>query len=486
MQVFPPLPQYSGYSLPSRFELDIEDLEVEGTLPAALDGAFYRAAPDPQFPPKLGTDIYFNGDGTITQFRFKDGRASLRNRYVRTPKFNAERAAGKALFGAYRNPYTDDPAVAGIPRGTANTNVLFHGGQLYAYKEDSRPIALDPLTLETRGEWDYGGLLKTPAFTAHAKVDPQTGDLIAFGYGARGIFSRDVAYYVIGADGCIKHEAWFEAPYANLMHDFGVTRDYVVWPIVPVCQDESRARAGASVFMWDASKDVYLAVLPRFGNAGDLRLFRASNRFCSHVMNAYNEGTKVHLDVPVAKGNMFPFFPDVSGQPFDREASASRLQRWTVDMGQPGEAIAMRELGSMVGEFPRIDDRYAMEPYRHGYTCVVDPERPVAIDKIGSITGMFINCWGHTDLQTGKEETFWAGPVSTLQEPCFVPAHPDAAEGEGYLVGVCNRLQENRSDLLVVDAQRLAEGPVATIRLPVRLRNGLHGNWYSASRLGWD
>lgn len=486
MQPFPPLPQYSGYNLPNRFELDIEDIEIEGRLPTALDGAFYRSAPDPQFPPRLGHDIYFNGDGTVTQFRFQQGRASLRHRYVRTPKFCAERAAGKALFGAYRNPYSDDPSVAALPRGTANTNVMLHAGQLYAYKEDSHPIAMDPLTLETRGPWDYEGRMESRAFTAHAKVDPATGELIGFGYGARGIFTRDVAYYVIGVDGKVKHEAWFEVPYANLMHDFGVTRDYVVFPIVPVCQDEDRARAGAPVFMWDASKPVHLAVLPRYGTAKDLRLFTAPNCFCSHVMNAFNEGTKVHFDVPVARSNMFPFFPDITGKPFDREGAASRMQRWTVDMGRPGDHISMREVGAMVGEFPRIDDRYAMEPYRHGYTCVVDPSREVASEKIGSITGMFINCWGHTDMQTGKESAYWAGPVSTLQEPCFVPARPDAPEGEGYLVGVCNRLLENRSDLLVLDAQRLAEGPIATLRLPIRLRPGLHGNWYSSRQLGWD
>jgi carotenoid cleavage dioxygenase-like enzyme len=29
-----------------------------------------------------------------------------------------------------------------------------------------------------------------------------------------------------------------------------------------------------------------------------------------------------------------------------------------------------------------------------------------------------------------------------------------------------------------------AAGPIATVRLPVRLRSGLHGNWYSNEQLG--
>lgn len=484
MQRFPDEPAYTGFNAPSRFELDVHDLEIDGTVPADMNGIFYRAAPDPQYPPKLGTDIYFNGDGTITQFRFHEGRVHLRHRYVRTEKFNLERAAGRAVYGAYRNPYTDDPAVQGRSRGTANTNVMFHAGQLFAFKEDSLPVALDPLTLETRGAWDFHGRMRSPAFTSHAKLDPHTGELVGFGYGARGVYTRDVAYYVIGADGRIKHEAWFEVPYANLMHDFGVTRDYVVWPIIPVCSSEERARAGKPVFGWDASKEIYLAVLPRYGAASDLRLFKAPNQFCSHVMNAFNDGPRVHIDVPRARSNMFPFFPDITGKPFDREAAASRMTRWTMDLSKKGDAFEVRQLGQMVGEFPRIDDRYAMEPYRHGYTCVVDLSRPVDAERVGSITGLFVNCWGHIDHQTGKEDAYWVGPVSTLQEPAFVPKSRTAAEGEGYLIGLANRITENRSDLLVLDAQRLRDGPIATVRLPVRLRPGLHGNWYSNEQLG--
>lgn len=46
-----------------------------------------------------------------------------------------------------------------------------------------------------------------------------------------------------------------------------------------------------------------------------------------------------------------------------------------------------------------------------------------------------------------------------------------------------NRLLENRNDLVVLDAQRIDEGPLATIHLPIRLRSGLHGNWVPASAM---
>ncbi len=147
MAKFPTSPSYTGFHAPSRLEADIHDLEVEGEVPRDINGAFYRVAPDPQLPPRLGDDIWFNGDGMISMFRFENGRIDFKQRRARTDKFVLEERAGHALFGAYRNPLTDDPSVEGRYRGTANTNVLMYGGQLLALKEDSPALAMDPVTL---------------------------------------------------------------------------------------------------------------------------------------------------------------------------------------------------------------------------------------------------------------------------------------------------------------------------------------------------
>jgi len=163
-------------------EVDVYDLAVDGNLPAGLDGIYYRASADPQYPSRLGTDIFLNGDGMIRSVRIENGHADLKTRYVRTEKFELERAARRALFGAYRNPFTDDPAVAGRNRGTANTSVCWHAGRLLALKEDSQPMELDPRTLETRGSFDFAGTLTSKTFTAHPKIDPLSGEMIAFAY----------------------------------------------------------------------------------------------------------------------------------------------------------------------------------------------------------------------------------------------------------------------------------------------------------------
>ena len=95
--------------------------------------------------------------------------------------------------------------------------------------------------------------------------------------------------------------------------------------------------------------------------------------------------------------------------------------------------------------------------------------------------------WAQTDkwkLENAAEQHFWAGPVSTLQEPCFVPRSKDAPEGDGWIVQLCNRMAEHRSDLLVFDPLEIEKGPISTIAIPIRLRFGLHGNWANSDEIG--
>ena len=96
---------------------------------------------------------------------------------------------------------------------------------------------------------------------------------------------------------------------------------------------------------------------------------------------------------------------------------------------------------------------------------------------------MMINTLARLDHQTGTAQTWWSGPTTTIQEPCFIPKPGSQREGEGYLVTVVNRLAESLSDFLIFDAERLEAGPIATAKPGIRLRGGLHGNWTPADQL---
>ena len=483
MAHFPNTPGFTGQLRPLRLEGDIFDLEVEGEVPEQLNGTFHRVHPDAQLPPLFENDQFFNGDGMISLFHFRNGKVDFRQRYAHTDKWKLEREAGKSLFGAYRNPLTDDPSVKGRIRGTANTNVVVHAGDLYALKEDSPPLLMDPLTLETRGYTDFNGKMKSQTFSAHPKLDPISGNMVSFSYAASGILTDDCTYMEISPEGELVREVWFKTPYYCMMHDFGVTEDYACFHIVPIVSSWERLEKGMPHFGFDTSMPVWLGILPRDGEAKDMRWFKSPNLFCSHVMNAFNDGTRVYFDVPVAKNNMFPFFPDVTGAPFKPEEAASYMTRWTVDMNSKGEEFEKAErFTDMVGEFPRIDDRYATQAYKHGWLLVMDRSMPFE-GPGGRASGLIMNRIGHIDFAGGRQSSWWAGPQSIIQEPCFVPRRPDAPEGDGYIIAVVDNVVTNYSDLVILDAQDIEQGPVARLKLPLRLRSGLHGNWADAGKL---
>jgi len=471
---FPDTPTFQDFDRPVRLEGDLFDLEISGEVPSSIKGVFYRCGAEHQFPPRHGDDIFINGDGMASMFRFDDGHVDFRCRYVRTEKFKRERKARRALFGHYRNPFSDDPSVAGVDRGTANTNAIWHGGKLLALKEDSLPIELDPNTLATIGRYDYNGRVTSKTVTAHPKIDPVTGELFFYGSAAKGEATPDIAFYVADASGKITRDLWIDPPYASMMHDFAVTRDHVIFAVMPTTSNLARIKAGGPIYAWDSKLPTYLGILSRDPNATEIRWFTGPARWMYHVMNAFEEDGKVHVDSCVSGRQSFPFFPDIDGHPYDPLAGRPQLTRWTCDLRSNSDAFEERLLNETGCEMPRIDDRSAMAPYRWGFMLHHDAERANGAGR----GRQGFNAVARVDVATGViVDSYFTGPDSGPQEPVFIPRSPDAPEGDGYLLTVVNRLAENRCDLAVLDAMRLSDGPLALCHVPFRIRAAIHGNW---------
>ena len=477
---FPKTPEFTGplYE-PSRFEGSVFDLEVTGEIPAQLHGTFIPVAPDPHYPPMLGDDIVFNGDGIVSAFRFADGHVDLQRRYVATDRLKAQRAARRSLHGTYRNPFTDDPSVRGLSPSTANTNVIAFNGQLLALKEDSLPVAMDPLTLETIGNWDFGGQITDTPFTAHPKVDPADGRLLAFGYEAGGIASTDIVYYEFATDGAKLREIWIKAPYAGMIHDFAVTPQYVIFPLLPSTADLDRIKKGGRHFEWQADLAYQFGIMRRDGDGSDIRWFTGPNCFQAHVLNAFEDGQTLHLDMPSSSGNVFYFFPDAHGQAPAGQDLQFQLSRWSFDLASSSNEALQTSLYDAPCEFPRCDERFAGQRHSHAVMLGLDMGA-YAIGRVGPPPFQFFNLLLHLDLAAGTVHRWCGGDAECFQEPTFVPRSPDAAEGDGFVLALLNHLETATTELVILDTRRFEEGPVARVKLPVRLRMSLHGNWVPA------
>ena len=477
---FPDLLIYRGYAAPVRIEADVYDLEVFGQIPRELDGAYYRAAADPQYPPLLGDDIFINGDGMIHMIRMENGHADLKTRYVRTAKFHAERKARRALFGAYRNPYTDDPSVAGIDNNTANTTAFWHHGRLYALKESSRPTIIDPLTLETRGTWDFNGRLTSKTFTAHPKIDPVTGEVIAFSYNSSGQASRNIELYWISATGELTRTESFEVPYTFMAHDFLVSRHYIAMTVYPMINDWARVERGEPYFHWDSSLPTMVAIIPREQGVSGIRWYTCPfTGMETHSFNAWDDGDHLHLDHFFTGSGWLSQFPDIRGVA-TRELPPY-AERWSFDLSSPDPTFKVRRLCDQIGEMPMVDPRFLMQRATQFYFGTNNPTLGPMLEW--GPKGPPFTCLGHLDETNGKLHFWYAGPDSAPEEPYFVPRSADAPEGDGWLLTMVGRRAENRTDLVILDAREIERGPVATIRMPCRLHEGFHGTWVPQAQL---
>ncbi len=457
---------------PISFEADAAFLPVVGELPAGLNGTLYRNGPNPQFP--NAEAHLFGGDGMLHAFELSNGRASYRNRWVRTAHWQAERAAGRRLFDGFGRPMPDEAGAQVPDEGVANTHVLWHAGRLLALEEAHLPIEIAPDTLATLGVCDFDGGLSGP-FTAHPKTDPATGELLFFGYGATGPLSSGMSYGSIDAAGRVTRLDRFEAPYASMVHDFAVTERHVLFPVLPLTGSMPRAERGLPPFAWEPALGARVGVLARDADIGTIRWFEGEPGYVFHVMNAWEErdaqgGLRIVADV--MRYDEPPLFPFPDGRPTDPRRSVARLCRWTFDLAGSSNRFSQQPLDDLAGEFPRIDDRRAGLAYRHGwYACQRE-----AIHGAGN-EGL-----AHFDALTGRRTLHYLPPGDRVSEPVFVPRAPDAPEGEGWLLATVFRAAECRSDLAVFDALALADGPVATVQLSHRVPSGFHGSWLPANR----
>jgi carotenoid cleavage dioxygenase len=470
---YPDVFDFAGFNAPSRIECDIYDLVVEGEIPAEIDGSWFRAIPDHQFPPKFAKDTYLSGDGMISLMRIRNGHADFKQRYVMTERLKNDRAARRALHGLYRNPYTDDPSVKGKDRTVANTTPVWHGGRLLMTKEDGVPYEVDPKTLETKGQFNYGGRLRSQTFTAHPRQDDDTGEMFFFGYEASGLATRDVAFCIEDKNGELTHEEWFEAPYVSLMHDFLVTKEHIVFPVWPMTSDLARLQAGGAHWIWEPEKGSYIGIMPRGGSVKQLRWFHVEPRAAFHYLNAHSDGNRVHIDFAPGKVVAFPFIQEASGIHVPPDKMGGRgLVRWTFDLAKPGDGYEENPIGPG-GDMPCVARKDAMRDYEIGYYQTYFPQN--GPPHIAGPVGAGFNTIARIAVKSGKLATYAPGAHATVQEHVHIPSKQPGHEG--YLIFAVDLHDRMGSEVQILEAGRIENGPIARIAMPFRLRNQVHGTW---------
>ena len=485
MKRFPDAPEFTGLNAPLCEEYEVPDLAIEGRIPREVEGVFFRAVPDPAFPPFVedGAAV-LSGDGMISAIRIAGGKASFCIRYVQTERHKAEVAAGRALFGNYRNPFTDRPEAKGLDRTVANTTPIWHGGRLLMTKEDGRPYRINPRTLETMGRYDFDGKLKSQTVTAHVRIDPETGELFFYGYEADGLASTKVAYCVADVRGTLASEQWFDVPYCAMMHDFAITKNYALFPVYPTTCDAQRLQAGGDHWVHEMGRDSWVGVMPRYGSAADMRWFRGPKGVsCYHMMNAFEDADgRIQFDQCLSSVNAFPFIQRASGINIAPGEADARLERWTIDLSAGSDRVTETVIGPP-GDFPVIPASMQGRAYSHAWMLTMNPQMagpPVAGGPVGAMFNMLLRL----DFTGKPPQALALPPGSCFNEPVHVPSA--AAGSEGWLLAVVDS-QTGQSEfthaLWIMDAGNLSAGPIAKAAIPHRLRPQVHGWWVGEREL---
>ena len=434
-----------GNGRPVTEEQTITELRVVGSIPTELDGRYVRTGANPL----SGTSAHpFFGDGMVHGVRLRDGNAEwYRNRYVKTPFIT--------------NPSVDilDPSVMmDMKSSKANTHVIGHAGKILALEEGHFPYVVDG-DLGTVGPTDFGGVLNG-SFTAHPKICPATGELLAFGYSALEPYLR---YLRVSASGELVQTENITVGGPTMMHDFNVTRNHVIFMDLPAVFNLELAMSGDMPIRWDDDYPARLGVMPRDGTDEQVTWYDINPCYVFHPMNSYEDGDTIVLDVA-----RFSHMWRESAMDFP----SPELWRWTIN--RVTGTVSEEQVDERGAEFPRIADSVIGLKHRYGYMMAMSqagmPDDPM------SASGAILKY----DRENGERTEIEFGRGRMGGEAVFVPSAHPKSEDDGYLMTYMYDASTDKSSFVIMDAATMDNTPVASIDLP-RIPNGFHGSWIPAT-----
>lgn len=466
-----------GYrSLPQEHDYWID--EIEGQIPADLNGTLFRNGPGLLDVNGQRIQHPFDGDGMICAISFEDGQAHFRNRFVRTQGYLEEQQAGKILYRGVFGTQKPGGWLANAfdlrLKNIANTNVIYWGGKLLALWEAAEPYQLDPETLETIGIDYLDGVLKPgETFSAHPRIDPacQLSDRepCLVNFALKTGLSSTITIYELDVSGKVVRQHAHTIPGFGFMHDFAITPNYCIFFQAPVSFNLVPyllgMKSAGQCLQVNKDKPTQIILIPRHGSQ-PVQTISIEAGFVFHHANAFEQDGNLYVD-----SLCYDSLPEVEpGEDYLKvkfdALDPAQLWRFKINLESetPDRPPVDRQLiDPRCCEFPTIHPQQVGRPYRYLYLGAA--HAPTGNAPLQAIL--------KRDWQTGEQQLWSAAPRGFVGEPVFVPRSNSAAEDDGWLLVLMFNAETERSELVILDAKNMSA--VARLQLKHHVPYGLHG-----------
>lgn len=432
---------------PCKLEFFDETLSIHGEIPFNLSGTLYRNGPNPRFSPK-GRHHLFDGHGMIHKFYFQNKQVTYSNRWVHTERYKIENRFQQDVFGGLLDFQGRPISFTTVDRAynAANTNLIWHAGKLLAFWEFGTPYEINPQDLSTTGTWWLSSQYRG-AFTPHPKKDYVTGDLIAISSNGCSTLPA-CTLSTISKDGIVLNQITIPTPYRSMIHDFVLTDNYIVFPLLPAELDFSGD--SAQIVSWRPQLGAFIGILSRHSKSDKVLWFEIETCYIYHFVNAYEKDNTIIIDAIVHE-HVPLFVYDTDGQLI--QAQHADLIRFQLDINQ--KTVEKTILNNQIYfHFPHIDYRYSGKVYSQFYASADNEiKQHILIDY---------------NLQTNQYSSYHHGSDWYIGEPILA---------DDYILILAINKKEENSALLIFSAQDIPLGPIALIEIPQHISSGFHGCW---------
>ena len=463
-------------------ELDHVQLKlVKGSIPEQISGTFYRNGPGRLERGGRWVHHPFDGDGMIAAFKFKNGKISLTNRFVRTKEWAEEEKSQKFLyrgvFGTQKKGGVLANAFDVRLKNIANTHVIKLGNDLLALWEASSPYSLNPNTLETNGLSDLKGVLKKgEAFSAHPRFDPghhKDPRMVTFGVstGPKSTI-RLMEFSAEGENiGSLLSDRKDSFNGFAFLHDFAITPNWAIFlqnaisfnPLPFLLGQKGAAQCLASKS--DGSPKFLLIPRDCGKFAGQPpKSVDAPKGFVFHHLNAWEDNEKINIE-----SIFYDDFPSIGPEDNFREIDFDLLPEGILKRSEinPIEnTFTCSTISNQCCEFAMVNPHFEGLKARFSWMATAEEKEgngPLqAIKKI--------------DLSNNKEISWSAAPRGFVSEPIFIPSQESKSkEDNGWVVALVWNSIRSGTDLIILDSKDLTEK--AILEVPISIPHGLHGSW---------